>query len=71
MKLSDLSLNTLKGFITGDDTPSPRMTGPEMVNFFNMFGSDDEYSMDNGGLPNAVTRKVYAHETLPQYHSKS
>ena len=43
MKVSDLTLNALKPFITGDGSPSPYMSGPELVKFFNVFGAKDEY----------------------------
>ena len=38
MKLSDFSIEALNSFITGDESPSPRMSGPDIIKFFNMFG---------------------------------
>jgi hypothetical protein len=34
MKLSDFSLEALKPFVTGDDSPAPYMSGPDMIKFF-------------------------------------
>jgi hypothetical protein len=44
MKLSDFSIEALNSFITGDESPSPRMSGPDIIKFFNMFGVRDVYS---------------------------
>ena len=64
MKVSDLTLNALKPFITGDDSPSPYMSGPELVKFFNLFGANDEYLHQEGGLPGGISRNEYALEAL-------
>ncbi len=64
MKISELSIYALKPFVTGDDSPAPRMGGKEMVTFFNHFGIQDVYLYDNGGLPNSASRKDYAVATL-------
>lgn len=64
MKVSDLTLNALKQFVTGDGAPTPRLSGPELIKFFNSFGMEDEYLHHEGGLPNAWSRNEYAFETL-------
>lgn len=64
MKVSDLTLNALKPFVTGDGAPTPYLSGPDLIKFFNAFGLNDEYLHNNGGLPNAWSRNEYAYETL-------
>lgn len=64
LKVSDLTLNALKPFLTGDGSPSPYLSGPEIIKFFNAFGIDDEYSHKDGGLPNGWSRNEYAYEAL-------
>lgn len=64
MKVSDLTLNALKPFVTGDGAPTPYLSGPELIKFFNSFGMEDEYLHNDGGLPNAWSRNEYAFETL-------
>lgn len=70
-----MTLNTLKSFVTGDGSPAPRMSGPELIRFFNAFGFNDEYSHQNGGLPNGWSRNEYAFERSKelngQYEFKS
>jgi phosphatidylserine/phosphatidylglycerophosphate/cardiolipin synthase-like enzyme len=70
LKLSDLSLNALKPFVTGDDSPSPYMSGQDLIKFFNAFGFDDEYLHQDGGLPNAWSRNQYALERLKELNGK-
>jgi len=50
LKVSDLTLNALKPFITGDGSPSPYMSGPELIKFLNLFGAKDGYLHQEGGL---------------------
>lgn len=64
MEISDFSIEALKAFVTGDDSPAPYMSGNDMVKFFNLFGVRDVYSYSNGGLPNGSSRKDYAVATL-------
>jgi len=64
MKLSDFSIEALKGFVTGDDSDAPYMSGPDLVKFFNLFGVRDVYSFQNGGLPESASRKDYALKTV-------
>ena len=70
MKVSDLTLNALKPFITGDVFPSPYMSGPELVKFFNLFGADDEYLHQESGLPGGISRREYALEALKKINGK-
>ena len=64
MKVSDLTLNAIKSYITGDGAPTLYMSGPELIKFFNTFGLSDEYS--SGGLPNAWSRNEYTYERLKE-----
>ena len=68
MKVSDLTINALKPFVTGDDSPSPYSSGPELITFFNAFGFNDDYS--KGGLPNSWSRNEYAFERLKELNGK-
>ncbi|MEZ9234761.1 phospholipase D-like domain-containing protein [Shewanella sp. 10N.286.52.A9] len=64
MKLSELTVNALTPFVTGDNGQSPYLSGSELIKFFNSFGMNDQYLQRQGGLPNAWSRKEYAFETL-------
>ena len=64
MEISELTLDAIKAYITGDGAPTPYMSGPELVKFFNAFGFSDEYSHE--GLPNAWSRNEYTYERLKQ-----
>lgn len=70
MKISDFSIEALNPLITGDESPAPRMTGVELVKFFNLFGVRDIYSFENGGLPNRVSRREYVTITLKALNGK-
>ena len=70
MKLSDFSIEALNPFITGDESPAPRMSGPDIIKFFNIFGIRDVYSFDKGGLPNGVSRREYVSITLKALNGK-
>jgi hypothetical protein len=64
MKISEISLNALVKFIIGDQPPAPRMSGPELIKFFNAFGIQDKYSHVSGGLPESDSRRDYTYKTL-------
>lgn len=68
MKVSDLTINALKSFVTGDESPSPYTSGPKLVTFFNAFGFNDVYSKD--GLPNSWSRNEYAFARLKELNGK-
>lgn len=68
MKVSDLTINALKPYVTGDGAPTPYMSGPELIKFFNAFGFNDEYARD--GLPNAWSRNDYAYERLKEVNGR-
>lgn len=66
MRVSDLTIKALNPYVTGGGSPSPYMSGPDLVKFFNAFGCNDEYRHQNGGLPNAWPRNEYSYERLNQ-----
>jgi len=70
LKLSDLTLNALQPFVTGDGSPSPRMTGSELVKLFNAVGCNDEYVYQEGGLPGGLSRGSYAFKRLEELNGK-
>ena len=70
MKISDFSIEALNPFLTGDESPAPRMSGVDLVKFFNLFGVRDVYSFNNGGLPNKVSRREYVTITLKTLNGK-
>lgn len=59
-----LTLNAIKPYITGDGTPTPYMSGPALIEFFNAFGLNDEYT--RVGLPNSWSRSEYTYERLKE-----
>ncbi len=63
MKVSDLTINALTPFVTGDGAPTPYLSGPDLIKFFNNFGIKDEYVFRSGGLPNAWSRNEYAYDS--------
>lgn len=56
MKLSDLSLEHLVTIINGDCKYTPYLSGPKIIEIFNMIGIRDIYS---GGLPGNFSRGQY------------
>lgn len=70
MKLSDFSIEALNPFITGDESPAPRMSGPDIIKFFNIFGVRDVYSFDKGGLPNGSVVEIGAPSGFSLKYSK-
>ncbi|MDK2956005.1 MAG: hypothetical protein PWQ57_1501 [Desulfovibrionales bacterium] len=61
--MAQLTPKVIKAFaktIVGDNRQAPYVSGPELVDFFNEFGFDDEYSR-GGGFP---TRWVYAESKI-------
>lgn len=62
MKLSKQTISALGSVITGNRGHSPYRTGPQLVSFFNEFGSEDTYGR---GFP---SRKDYAEERLYEFN---
>lgn len=64
MKVTELTINAIKPYITGDGASTPYMSGPDLIKFFNAFGLSDEYTHE--GLPNSWSRNEYAYERLKE-----
>ena len=62
MKISEHTISALARVITGDGDFTPYRSGPQLVAFFNQFGSDDTYG---GGFP---SRWYYAEEKLREFN---
>ncbi len=62
MKVSEHTISSLGSIITGDGSMSPYRSGPQLVTFFNQFGSDEEYG---NGFP---SRWYYAEEKLREFN---
>lgn len=65
MKVSEHTISSLGSIITGDGGMSPYRSGPQLVTFFNQFGSEEEYG---GGFP---SRWYYAEEKLREFNDSS
>lgn len=64
MKLSDLTIESIKEFISGDNQLSPYLSGPEILKLFNRIGFKDVYKHQDGGMPNSLSRNAYVLEKL-------
>jgi Abortive infection C-terminus len=62
VKLSEQTIAALSSVITGDGERSPYRTGPQLVSFFNEFGSEDTYG---NSFP---SRWRYAEEKLREFN---
>ena len=62
MKISEQTISALGSIITGDGKLSPYRTGPQLIIFFNEFGSDDIYA---DGFP---SRWRFAEEKLREFN---
>lgn len=64
MKLSDLTIESIKEFISGDNQLTPGLSGPKILKLFNLVGFKDVYKFEDGGMPNALSRNAYVLEKL-------
>lgn len=64
MKLSDLTLESIKEFISGDNQLTPGLSGPNILKLFNQIGFKDVYKWNEGGMPNSLSRNEYVVEKL-------
>ena len=62
MKISEQTISALGSIITGDGGRAPYRTGPQLVAFFNEFGSEGSYG---AGFP---SRWYYAEEKLREFN---
>lgn len=64
MKLSDLTIESIKEFISGDNKLTPGLSGPKILKLFNLIGFKDVYKFGDGGMPNSLSRNAYVVEKL-------
>lgn len=64
MKLSDLTIDSIKEFISGDNGLTPGLSGPNILKLFNKIGFKDVYKWGDGGMPNNLSRNAYVNEKL-------
>jgi phosphatidylserine/phosphatidylglycerophosphate/cardiolipin synthase-like enzyme len=64
MRLSDLTIESIKEFISGDNQLTPSLSGPNILKLFNKVGFKDVYKWDDGGMPNSLSRNGYVIEKL-------
>jgi len=64
MKLSDLTIESVKEFISGDNQLTPGLSGPNILKLFNQVGFKDVYKYQDGGMPNKLSRNQYVLEKL-------
>ena len=67
MKLSEYAIKFLGNLIAGDLPGFPYRSGPQLVKFFNQFGTRDVYPSD-GGFP---TRRIYAQDKIRELNGEN
>ena len=70
MKLSDLTIDSIKEFISGDNRLTPGLTGPNILKLFNKVGFKDVYKWGDGGMPNNLSRNAYVVEKLNEINGR-
>ncbi len=70
MKLSDLTIESIKEFVSGDNGLTPGLTGPNILKLFNKVGFKDVYKWGDGGMPNSLSRNAYVVEKLTEINGK-
>ena len=63
MKISENTLDILKGFVTGDNNFTPTQKGKQLVHLFNSYGCNDFY---DSGMPEGLSRGDYTFSRLKQ-----
>jgi hypothetical protein len=66
LKLSDLTIDSIKEFVSGDNGLTPGLTGPNILKLFNKVGFKDVYKWGDGGMPNNLSRNAYVLEKLSE-----
>ncbi len=64
MKLADLTIESIKEFISGDNGLTPGLSGPNILKLFNQVGFKDVYKYQDGGMPKSLSRNAYVLEKL-------
>lgn len=70
MKLSPLTLQSIKEFVSGDNKLTPYLSGPQILELFNHVGFGDVYDYQNGGMPNGLSRNGYVKEKMAELNGK-
>lgn len=66
MKLSDLTIDSIKTFISGDNELTPGLSGTKILKLFNQVGFKDIYKWKDGGMPGKLSRNDYVFEKLTE-----
>lgn len=64
MRLSDLTIESIKEFISGDNGLTPNLSGQKILKLFNQVGFKYVYKWGDGGMPNGLARNAYVTEKL-------
>jgi phosphatidylserine/phosphatidylglycerophosphate/cardiolipin synthase-like enzyme len=70
MKLSDLTIESIKEFISGDNGLTPVLSGPLILKLFNLLGFKDVYKYRDGGMPQNLSRNAYVVEKLIEINGR-
>jgi phosphatidylserine/phosphatidylglycerophosphate/cardiolipin synthase-like enzyme len=70
MKLSDLTIDSIKEFISGDNGLTPGLSGTKILKLFNRVGFKDVYKWGDGGMPNNLSRNAYVVEKLTEINGR-
>ncbi|MEY8869890.1 phospholipase D-like domain-containing protein [Meridianimaribacter flavus] len=70
MKLSDLTIESIKEFISGDNGFTPGLSGPNILKLFNKVGFKDVYKWGEGGMPKSMSRNDYVLEKLYEINGR-
>jgi len=70
MKLSDLTIESIKEFISGDNGLTPGLSGPLILKLFNQIGFKDVYKWGDGGMPRSLSRNAYVVEKLTEINGR-
>ncbi|WP_313387005.1 phospholipase D-like domain-containing protein [Chishuiella sp.] len=71
MILSNLTIDSIKEFISGDSEFTPYLSGSEILKLFNKIGFKDIYDYKNGGMPNYLSRNAYVLEKLKEINGSN
>jgi phosphatidylserine/phosphatidylglycerophosphate/cardiolipin synthase-like enzyme len=70
MKLSELAVDLLQEYITGDNGRLPYLTGQKILRLFNTVGFKDIYKWGSGGMPDGLSRKQYVFNKMMEINGK-
>jgi len=70
MKLSALTIESIKEFISGDNGLTPGLSGPLILKLFDQVGFKDVYKWGDGGMPRNLSRNAYIVEKLTEINGR-